>query len=57
MRGVVAGLTFVVRVGAQLRRSAARSAEIDVSASSIWFVLEVSSKKRKDVRLFDASAD
>lgn len=30
MRGAVAGLTFVVRVGAQLRRCAARCTEIDV---------------------------
>lgn len=30
MRGAVAGLTFVVHVGAQLQRSAARRAEIDV---------------------------
>lgn len=30
MKGAVSRLTFAVRVGAQLRRSAARCAEIDV---------------------------
>lgn len=27
------------------------------SVSSIWFLFEVGRKKRKDVRLFDVSAD